>query len=195
MHLRPVTLHDETFISAKTLEPVPHAGGIVTDALVQQSLDPQVLRLSFLSKAGPPAAEIELGVVTVLRSDGRFHLDIVPARPLLSSARYDRVQVVLDALGLKPLTLTAAEIMKEPRFSSARTVWRHRRFRSSVGMRLRLLAALFEEGPISIDLLCRMVPGPEDPFASILAMACSDEVELDLVSGPLGPATMVRHRA
>lgn len=184
----------EVFDAAKTTCVVPHAGGLLHDALVQCSLDPAVFEISFLREAGPPSAEVELNVVTVLRRDGPFYLDIVPAMPLRSPAEHDRFGFAVAALGLKPLTMSGRDILQEPRFSSARAVWSQRRFNVRTDMRLRLLSALADEAHLTLDSLCRMVPGPEDPLASVLAMACADEVELDLLSGPLGGATKVSAR-
>jgi hypothetical protein len=185
----------QTFVSAKAARPIPHAGGLVGDALVQQSLDPSVRAIDFLRPAGPPAAEVG-PVITVSRDDGEYYLDVVPARALRTVADQDAFEAAMAARGLSPLILTGAEIMVEPRFSTARAVWTYRRLRVPPDMRFRLLAVLEEEdGTTTLDELCRRVPGPLDPFSSVMALACADEVAIDLASQPLGPKTMVRSRA
>lgn len=191
---RPAVL-DQIFRSAKTFEPIPHAGGLVHDALVQASLDPKVLEIGFLRQAGPPSAKVDVGAITVVRDDGAYFLDIVPARPLRSLDATDATEAALSEAGLRPLTLEGEDIMREPTFSAARAVWSYRRFSVAPAMRFYILAALEEDGPLTMHRLCTAVPGPQEPFLSILSLACADAVELDIRLQPLGSTTLVRSRS
>jgi hypothetical protein len=183
------------FNSAKTSAGIPHAGGLVHDALVQNSLAPDVRAIGYIGTAPAGTREIDVSAITVTRDDGRYHLDIVPARPLRSLRDDCLVNQALCDLGLMAIEVTAAEIMSEPRFSSARAVWTYRRCAVSLNMRTKIEAALAEEGPLSLHHLCTLVAGPQDPFSCVLSLACADVVEIDLLSEPIGPGTIIRSRA
>jgi hypothetical protein len=182
------------FVSAKTSRPIPHAVGLVADALLQASLNPEIIEISFLGTTGSAVRPIVLDVVTLLTRNGWRYLDIEVARPLRSLREADAFEQELRERGLAPYTLTGADIVKEPRFTTARAVWTYRRCAVSSDMRVRLLAALADDGPMSLHQLCTLVPGPLDPFAAVLSLACSNELEIDL-SGPLGPTTILRSRS
>lgn len=185
----------QTFISAKTVGPIPDAGGLVHDALIQSSLDPEVLQIGFLRPPQPPAAGLEEhGVVVLDRRDGRCYLDVVPARPVRSIRAYDDFEAAMAAHGLRALTLAGADIMREPRFGSSRAVWRYRGFRTGLEMRVRILRALADETSLELDELCAIVSGPQDPILSVFSMACANLVEIDLGTHAIGPHTRVRRR-
>jgi hypothetical protein len=187
--------HERTFVSVKTAGPIPHGGGLVGDALVQATLDPDVRQIAFLGSARSSSAAVALNVITVVRYGAAFYLDIVPAGPLRSNAEHDAAERALAELGLSRLVLTGDDIMREPRFSTCRAVWAFRRSRVLPDMGFRLLTILENEGVMTLDDLCRQVPGPQDPFAAVLALACADKIALDLHSRPLGPGTSVSVRS
>jgi hypothetical protein len=62
-------------------------------------------------------------------------------------------------------------------------------------MRFKILTVLEEDGPLALGCLLKRVNAARDPAPAILALACSDLIELDLVTRPLGPATIARSRA
>lgn len=136
-----------------------------------------------------------MSAITVTRDDGRYHLDIVPTRPLRSLDDDCLVNQALCDLGLMAIEVTAAEIMSEPRFSSARAVWSYRRCAVSLDMRMKIKTVLAEEGPLSLHHLCTLVQGPQDPFSSVLSLVCADALEIDLFPEPIGPSTVVRNRS
>jgi hypothetical protein len=103
--------------------------------------------------------------------------------------------IALDRLGLTPLTLTAADIRREPRFANAKTVWEYQGHPVGISMRMKVLTALRDDGPLPLGSLLERITAARDPAPAIMAMACSDLIELDLVSEPLGPATIVRSRS
>ncbi|WP_431203201.1 hypothetical protein ACQ86E_31100 [Bradyrhizobium betae] len=182
------------FLSPKASRPIPHACGIVRDALVQATLDPEILEIDFIGTAGTEARPIDIQVITFRTIAGWRYLDIEVARPLRSLGDADAFDRELRARGLAPYTLKGADILKEPRFSTARAIWTYRRFSVAPDMRHRLLVALAEDGPTSLHHLCSSVPGPLDPFASVLSLACRNEVEID-ISTPLSPSTTVSSRS
>jgi hypothetical protein len=183
------------FQSAKTGVGIPHLGGLVLDALVQNTLAPEVRAIGYIGTATAGTREIELAAITITRDDGRYHLDIVSARPLRSNEDDRLANQALCDLGLMSIEVTAADIIKEPRFSSARAVWTYRRCAVWLEMRFKIQTALAEEGPLSLHHLCTLVQGPQDPFACVLSLVCADELEIDLLPGPIGPSTIVRSRS
>lgn len=190
-----IAFRHQTFLAAKTVRPVPHAGGLVHDALVQCCLDAEVLQIDFRRPAESAASGLAaFEFISVLRRDGAYFLDIVPARPLRSLSDHDRIETMMARLGLRPLTITAGDIMREPRFSAARTVWRHRHFRTTPETRQRIVRALSDEVSLSIDELCTLVPGPQEPMQSVMSMACADLVEIEIKNCPIGLKTKVRSR-
>jgi hypothetical protein len=183
------------FQSAKTAVGIPHNGGLVHDALIQNTLAPEVRAIGYVGTATAGSREIDVAAITITRDDGRLRLDIVPARTLRSIVDDHLVRQALCDLGLMSIEVTAADIMKEPRFSSARAVWTYRRCAVSIEMRFKIQAALAEEGPLSLHQLCTIVQGPQDPFSSVLSLVCADAVEIDLLHEPIGPSTIVRSRS
>jgi hypothetical protein len=184
----------DLFISAKTTTAIPALHPLVRDALVQASLDPQVRALEFVPTAMVEAAQVALQAIVVVRDDGRFHLDVVDARRVRDIDEEGLALIALGRLGLVPLTLTAADIKREPRFANARAVWAYRLHPVGIEMRLRILTVLQEDGPLPLGCLLKRVRTVRDPAPAVMALACSDLIELELVSRPLGPATMVRSR-
>jgi hypothetical protein len=183
------------FQSAKTAVGIPHLGGLVHDALVQNTLAPEVRAIGYVGTATAGSREVNVTAITITRDDGSYHLDIVPARPLRSIVDDHLARQALCELGLVPIEVTAADIMKEPRFSSARAVWTYRRCAVSLEMRFKIQAALAEEGPLSLHHLCTLVQGPQDPFSCVLSLVCADALEIDLLPEPIGPSTIVRNRS
>lgn len=185
----------DLFISAKTTTAVPARHPLVRDALVQASLDPQVRTLEFVQSTVVNATQVALQAIVVVRDDGRFHLDVVEARPVRDVEVEGLALIALDRLGLAPLTLTAADIKREPRFANAKSVWAYRLHPVGIAMRLKILSVLQEDGPMPLGCLLKRIPSTRDPAPAVMALACSDLVELDLISRPLGPSTIARSRA
>jgi hypothetical protein len=185
----------DLFISAKTSTALPARHPIFRQALVQASLDPQVRSLDFLHSATVEATQVALKAIVVIRDDGRFYLDIVEARPVRDVETEGLVLIALDRLGLAPLTLTAADIRREPRFANARAVWEHRGHPVGISMRMKVLTVLQEDGPLALGCLLNRINAARDPAPAVMAMACSDLIEIDLVTRPLGPLSIVRSRS
>lgn len=185
----------DLFISAKTTTAIPARHTLIRDALVQASLDPQVRSLEFVPAATVETTQVAVKAIVIIRDDGRFFLDVVEARQVRDVELEGLALIALDRLGLSPLTLTAADIKREPRFANARAVWEYRMHPVGIAMRLKVLTALQEDGPLPLGCLLKRINAARDPAPAIMALACSDLVELDLVTRPLGPLTIVRSRA
>lgn len=182
------------FVSAKTTVAIPTPCALVRDALVQASLDPSVRAIEFLAQAWVGTTPVDLGAIIIVRDDGRFVLDVVPARPIREVEREDLALIALAELGLTPITLTTADIRREPRFANSNLVWNYRLHPVGISMRMRVLQALADDGPMTLSRLLSAVWSDRDPGPAVMALACADLIELDLVSRPLGPATTVRER-
>jgi hypothetical protein len=183
------------FVSAKTSTAVPARSLLVRDALIEASLCPTVRSIDYIASARVEAASIRINAVVIVRDDGRYALDVVEARPLRDIDAEGLAQIALRDLGLTPLTITRADIQREPRFTNAKLVWSYRLVPVGLSMRMKVLGILGDDGPMSLARLLSAIRTDRDPTAAIMAMACSDLVELDLSTRPLGPDTIARCRA
>ncbi len=181
-------------LSAKANSAIPARHPMVRQALVQASLDPAVRTISYVATAAVGSAQVEIDAIVVARDDGRFHLDVVPGRLDDDEARY-RLRIALRRLGLVSLVLTADELLAEPRCSNCDLVWSHRGRPVPIDLRLRILKLLADDGPMALGALLQAVRSDRDPAVAVMSLACDDLVELDLESGPVGPATLVRARS
>ncbi len=179
------------FVSSKTATAIPAACPLIRDALVQASLDPLVRSIEFIEQAKVGAAQVEINAIVITRDDGRYLLDVIPSYP----ARERMALAAIDQLGLPSIALTAADIRGEPRFTNSRLVWSYRHHPVGIGLRLSILQALVEDGPMTLARLLSSIRSERDPSQAVMALACSNLIELDLVSGPLGPLTIARYRA
>jgi hypothetical protein len=182
------------FISAKTSVAIPAACPLVRDALIQATLDPSVRTIEFLAQARVDATQVDLGAIIIVRDDGRFVLDVVAARPVRDVEQEGLALIAYSRLGLSQITLTAADIKREPRFANSRLVWSYRLAPVGISMRMAILQVLADDGPMALSRLLSSLRSDRDPNPAILALACSDLVELDLISRPLGPQTIARVR-
>ncbi|ABE62184.1 hypothetical protein Nham_1360 [Nitrobacter hamburgensis X14] len=189
------SIRPHLFVSAKTSTAIPARHPLVRDALVQASLDPQVRSLEFVPSAAVGATQVALNAIAVVRDDGRFHLDVVEARPVRDVESEGLALIALDRIGLAPLTLTAADIRREPRFANSKAVWAYRLHPVGIEMRMRVLTVLQEEGPLRLACLLKRIRATRDPAPAVMALACSDLIEIDLISQPLGPTTIVGSRS
>jgi hypothetical protein len=182
------------FLSAKTSTAIPARNPLVRDALVAASLDPAVRSIDYIASARVAAASVKLCAIVIFRDDGRYLLDVLEARPLREFDAEGLAQIALRDLGLTPLTITRADIKREPRYTNSKLVWTYRMHPVGFAMRMRVLSVLQEDGPMAMGRLLSSIQADRDPSPAILALACSDLLELDLFTEPLGPSTIVRSR-
>ncbi|MGA2999557.1 hypothetical protein [Bradyrhizobium sp.] len=153
-----------------------------------------VRSIEFIAAARVGATSIDLNAIVLERDDGRYLLDVVPARPL-RDVEYDGLALIaLEELGLPSIVLTAADIQKEPRFANSRLAWSYRLHPVGISMRMHILQVLSDDGPMMLGNLLDAVRSDRDPIPAIMALACANLIELDLVSQALGPATIARSR-
>jgi hypothetical protein len=183
------------FVSAKTSTAIPARCALVRDALVQASLDPAVRSIEFVPSARVGATPVDLGAIIIVRDDGRFYLDVVAARPLRDVEDEGLVLIALQNLGLTAITLTAADIQREPRFANSRLVWSYRLHPVGISMRMRVLQILADDGPMALSRLLSAVWSDRDPshaapvmravVGSLLGAGSRDVLDEELVPARL----------
>jgi hypothetical protein len=176
------------FRSAKCRRPIPFVLPLLRDRLVQLSLDRSVEALDYVEAPAVAPIAIAVRLVVAYRSEGGFVQDLGPRERKNERSMLHRLAA---AQALAVDVVDPREVVAEPRLSAARAVWSTRGRRVDIGMRVALLGALAEEGPMRLDELCRLVPGPSDPITAIASLACEAALHLDLAGG-FGPDTRVR---
>jgi hypothetical protein len=189
------SLRSDLFLSAKTATAIPARHPALRDALIQASLDLEVRSIAYVASTSVASEQVELDAVVVQRDEGRFLLDVVPARRIRDVEKKGLAQIALTELGLKRIILTAEEIRREPRYTNARFIWSYREIPVPVGLRMRILQTLLDEGPMPLGELLKSIRSERDPAPAVMALACADLLYLDLVSQPLSPTTIVRYCA
>lgn len=183
------------FVSVKcggSVVPLRHP--VMRDALVQAALDPAIRSIEYLPTVPTVPSTCDVDVIVIERDDGRYHLDIVEARPSRSIAQRLMVAQALVDLGFRALVRTESDVLREPRCTNARTVFEHANRAVDVGLRLQILGALTDDGAMTLGDLLKRLRSDRDPTTAVLALACADLVELDLISAALGPRTMTKLR-
>jgi len=184
----------DVFRSAKTAIPIPAHHPALFDALIQATLDPLVRAIRYVPSAIVAAEKVRLDAIVLQRDDGSFLLDVVPARRICNPAEQQLTQIALAELDFKHIVLTAEETRQEPRRTNARLVWSHRGNPIPIGLRLRILLTLADEGPMPLGELLKNIRSEVDPAPAVMALACADLLVLDLAFNPLGPRTITRSR-
>jgi hypothetical protein len=188
------TEDSELFVSAKTRTAVPTRSPVIRDALAQASLDPLVRTIAYVPSASVDSQPVRLDAIVLVRDDGHFHLDIPSARVVRTASECALADAAIANLGLRPLVLTDADILREPRFANSRAVWEYVRYAIPIGIRMQVLGILSDDGPMRLGLLLSAIRCQGDPAPAVMALACGNLIEIDLVSDALGPGTMVRAR-
>jgi hypothetical protein len=182
------------FSSPKCKVAIPVQHFRLRDALQQASLDPSVRTIHYRKAPDVYGAQpAQMGVV-LEKIDGDFLLAVCETRPWRTEDELARLADMLEAKGLRLLERDARDIRREPLFSNARTVWSNERFAVSVHDRLRIAAALDEDGPQSIGEIEERARPTCDIIAAVCALACEALVEIDIRETPLGPRSIVRAR-
>jgi hypothetical protein len=181
------------FQSPKTVTPIPVRHSAVQDALIQSSLDPRVRSIDYVASAVVANQHVNLGAIIIQRDDGRFFLDVVPARRLRDLDQLGLALIGLEQLGLKRWTIDTEELFREPRCANARFVWLYNGYSVPHDLREHILRALSGKKQMQLGELERSVRS-RDPSNAVMSLVCADVLELDLTSGPIQQTTIVRAR-
>jgi hypothetical protein len=182
------------FTSAKTAGPIPITSSVIGDLLVQATLDPAVRRIEFIKEQPVRGRAAVVDALVFSFDDGRKVVEVAEMRQTRSIDDEGLFLLAVEQLGLGMLTVTAAEIAREPRAGNSRLVWACRRWRVAAGDRVRILHVLSEEREMALPRVAAHARFSSDPVAAVLALACADLVEADLETIPLGPETRIRRR-
>jgi hypothetical protein len=185
----------DLFVSAKTTTAIPARCPLLREALVQASLDPQVRSIGYVASAVVASEPIELGAIVLHRDDGRFVLDVVPARRVRDLEDEGLALIAIADLGMTTLVVTADDIRREPRYANACLVWSYNGVFVPIGLRMRILQVLLDEGPLQLGRLLQSIRTDRDPTPAVMGLACADLLELDLLTAALGPMTVARCRS
>jgi hypothetical protein len=181
------------FQSPKTVTPIPVRHSAVQDALIQSSLDPRVRSIGYVASAVVASQQVNLGAILIQRDDGRFFLDVTPARRLRDLDELGLALIALEELGLTRMTISTEELLQEPRRTNARFVWLYNGYPVPVRLRERILRALSGKKSLPLGELERSVRS-RDPSNAVMSLVCADVLELDLTSQPIQQTTIVRAR-
>lgn len=181
-----------TFSGPKCRVAIPIESVLQRDALREASLDAAVRSIHYRKAPNPHGMPPTLMSVVLQRVDGDFLLTVCERRPQRSLADYARLTEVLAAAGLRLLERDAVDIRREPIYSNVREVWSNQRFHVNISDRLKIGAALSEEGPQSILELEERSRPSCDIVAAVCALTCEGLLELDFREVPLGVRTLVR---
>ncbi|MGY4224973.1 hypothetical protein ACVMIH_002334 [Bradyrhizobium sp. USDA 4503] len=182
------------FSAPKCKVAIPVDSVLQRDALLQASLDPSVRTIHYRKTPNLYGAPPTVRGVVLQRFDGDYLLIVCQTRPGRTEEEHTRLAEMLGSDGLRLLERDALDIRHEPLFSNARAVWHYQRFVVSVHNRLKIAAALAEDGPQSVLELEERARPTCDIVGAVCALACEALVELDLREIPLGPRTIVRPR-
>jgi hypothetical protein len=157
---------------------------LLKDVLIQASLDPKVRSIDYIQQVEFASETVKLAAIVIVRDDGRFWLDVADGSPPRDIEEEQMAQAALRDLGLRPLTLTPADIRREPRLTNARLVWSYSLCPVRLTLRMRILAALADDGPITLGQLLSSVHADRDPTAAVMALPPSVRAwpEADLFS-------------
>lgn len=151
-------------------------------------LDPAVLSWSCLPMALVGATEVHVPDFLVERNDGRWVQNAV-SRP--DRKRPSWIDDAARAEGLKYSCSTVDEIYSGFRLVNARDLLRYARWHCPLGDRVRLLAALEDQGSMTF---AECLPAFQEtrPTAGLASLILHRFVEADLDDARIGPETIVR---
>jgi len=179
------------FVSTKCAVAIPMRSLLERDVLIQASLDPFVRMIDFVSSAKVEGQQVKVDTIVLHRDGNRYAVEIDNFRPPRSIEEEALVLGALSNLGIRPLPLSPADILDEPRHSSAREVWHHHQAYVPFDDRTNVMAAIEEHGALSINDLSNLINVRKPMKSIVCALACEASVEIDL-SKPLGGKTTVR---
>ncbi|UWU76593.1 hypothetical protein N2603_43185 [Bradyrhizobium huanghuaihaiense] len=180
------------FFGPKCTVAVPLESLLQRDALREASLDPTVRAIHYRAAPNPYGKPPALTGVVLHKIDGEFLLNVCQVRPQRSQASSAVLAEQLAASGLRLLERDAADVRREPIYSNVHEVWSYEHFQVPIHDRLRIGAALCDDGPQQIHELRQRAPVSCNLVAAVCALSCEGLLELDVREGPLGPQTMVR---
>ena len=172
---------------------VPKPDYLLYEAIAQATLDPSVRLISQRAFSDELLKRLSPNGIILGRADGNYLLVVLEQLQRRTGEEDPHLADALRSSSLRLLERTAIDIKEEPVFSNVRKVWSREHYPVSLLDRLKLAAALADNGPQSIaELKARANPAC-DTLAAACALACADLVELNLHVA-IGPNTIVSVR-
>lgn len=159
------------------------------DAACLADVDPAVARWSCLSIAVGRADRLHVPDLALEAADGSIelldaHADEGPSLP-------PWVPEEVNRLGYGYRIVDTGSMRQGHRLENARELLRYAGWRVGLDARIRLIAALEDQGSLPVRS-CMDVLGTRDAIAAIAALALRRFVDLELDEAPIGPETTVR---
>jgi len=180
------------FLGPKCTVAIPVETFLQRDALREASLDPAVCAIHYRTAPNPYGTPPALMGVVLGRIDGDFLLDVCRVRPHRSKAANALIAERLASMGLRLLERDTADIRREPIYSNVHEVWSHEHYPVPIVDRLRIGAALCENGPQTVHELRQRARPDCHLVGAVCALSCEGLLTVDVREGPLGEQTMVR---
>jgi hypothetical protein len=191
MHHVRAAKSNEDFDHPKCTQGIRVTNPFVKQALVAAALDRAVTAIDLLPPAYVPPGCRE--IIVIHRDDGRFVLDVVAGRPIIDVDARRLLESALPSLRIASIVLRTADF-RQPRFAVAEGIWRFRGLKVPLDFRMQVQMLLRDGGSLTIgELLARVRGEGGDPLAMICALACADEITLD-IDAPFSLATTVGAR-
>ncbi len=178
------------FFTLKAADAIAFAGPLSEALLIQASLDPTVERISYCSTLPLDGYDVHAEAPILHRPDSDTLTlvdEITPGR----DPDPGRIAAAAEANSLAFASISASEVRREPLATTTRVIWRQRFVPVDLSMRLALSQAFAEDGWMTLDELCRRVPGPQNPVFQIMALCCAGLLRIDFSEGFSGD-TIVR---
>lgn len=185
------TTKPSLFIGYNSERAIPVRSHLHRDFLIQTTLDGAVRRIEFHPSLRIDDSIQRIDALIVDSDYGRLAIDLVDDRPPCDPAGEGLMHLAFAENCTGITTITSADIRREPRFTSARTVWRRRNDTLHVDDREAVLAALGCEGPLQLRALSGLTHTRRGLEAVVHTMACEGSVVTDLTE-PLDDRAVVR---
>ncbi|UGV26991.1 hypothetical protein E0H22_15620 [Rhodopseudomonas boonkerdii] len=185
------TTKPSLFIGYSSERAIPVRSHLHRDFLVQTTFDGAVRRIEFHPSLRIDDTIQRIDALIVDSDYGRHAIDLVEDRPPCDPTAEGLMHLAFAEGCTGIMTVTSADIRREPRFTSARAVWRRRADNLHVDDREAVLGALEREGPLQLRALSGLIHTRRGLEAVIHTMACEGSVVIDL-SEPLDDRAVVR---
>jgi hypothetical protein len=171
------------FFTFKSTRPVPVRGPLSEDLLVQASLDPSVERIGYCAALTIEGRAVPIEAPIFHREDGACVVAVLDEPNPDRDPDADRVAAAIAAHSMRLRAVTPADVMREPLATTARVIWRQRHTPVDLAMRLAFSHAMADVPSLTVDELCRAVPGPRNPVPQLMTLACAGLLRIDLAHG------------
>jgi hypothetical protein len=179
------------FVGFKTARAIPLNSNVRRDYLIQSTLDPAVRHIEYHPTLRIDDSIQQIDALIIDSDFGRLAIDLVDARPTCDPATEGLMHLAFSEGCSGIQVVTEADVRREPRFSTAREVWRHRHVSVHTDDREAVLAVLDQEGPIPIRSLGGLIHTRRDIETVVYCLACDGSLSLDVAQG-LDDRTVIR---